>query len=531
MKDPVLSLIPYPNQLTLTGDYFQWSAAVLLSARQDFKPELDLFISQLPRAVRPTWTELNKEESAISIQVFQNEYEIDGYQLKIEPDRITISADSNSGVFYALQSFQQLISAAYLQTGSSQLDIPCLVIHDQPRFQWRGFMLDEARHFQGKETVLLLLDWMAQLKMNVFHWHLSDDQGWRIEIKSHPQLTEVGSVRTATQSGGFLSRKVVPGIHQGFYTQEDIQQIVQYASERYITIVPEFDLPGHSSAILAAYPNLGCTGGPYQVKTRWGIHKDILCAGNPDTLPFLEFVFTEVLDLFPGQYIHIGGDEAPKACWRSCPKCRALAEQSGFKDVEPLQTLMSNQISRFLQQHGRSMMGWNELIDEDLDPQIAIQFWRGDKKALLSQFRRGRKTVLSNFEAYYLDHAYVHSPLEKVYRFEAVPHELEKQFHNNVLGIEAPLWTEFVPNRAQLDWQVFPRLLAVAESAWTNPGLKDYRQFLIRLQPHLEKMEQAGIGYAGLEAADPGRFKRLGGLLSLFQEGKGVREGLADRNL
>ena len=475
-------------------------------------------------------TNSSESEKAIDIQVPQNEFENDGYQLVIEPGRVTITAGNTSGVFYALQSLAQIIWAEYLQTGSSQLAIPCLVIHDQPRFGWRGFMLDEARHFQGKETVFLLLDWMAQLKMNVFHWHLSDDQGWRIEIKSHPKLTEVGSVRTGTQSGGFLSRRVVPGIHRGFYTQQAIKEIVEYACDRHITIVPEFDVPGHSGAILAAYPNLGCTGGPYQVSPRWGIHKDILCAGNPDTLPFLESVFSEVLELFPGQYIHIGGDEAPKARWRSCPKCRALAKQSGFEDVEPLQTLMSNTISRFLQDHKRTMMGWNELIHEDLDAQIAIQFWRGDKKGLLDQIRRGRKTVLSNFEAYYLDHAYVHSPLEKVYQFEAVPRSLEEEFHSNILGIEAPLWTEFVPNRARLDWQVFPRLLAVAESAWTRPEQKNYEQFLVRLQPHLKKLEQDGIGTAGLAAADPGRFQRLGGLLSLFQEGSGVKEGINENN-
>lgn len=531
MKDPVLSIIPYPNRAAFSSDYFQWSAAVIVSMQQGFKSELDYFINRLPHAVRPALSGLNPEESAISIQISQDEYEIDGYQLKIDSDSITIFAGSTSGVFYALQSLSQVLWAEYLKTGSSQLAIPCLTIHDQPRFQWRGFMLDDARHFQGKETVFMLLDWMAQLKMNVFHWHLSDDQGWRIEIKSHPQLTEVGSVRTATQSGGFLSHKVIPGIHQGFYTQEDIHQIVQYALERHISIVPEFDLPGHSGAILAAYPDLGCTGGPYQVSPRWGIHKDILCAGNPETLPFLESVFSEVLELFPGQYIHIGGDEAPKTRWRSCPKCRALAKQSGLDDIEPLQTLMSNNISRFLQGHKRTMMGWNELMHENLDPQIAIQFWRGDKKELLDQIRNGRKTVLSNFEAYYLDHAYVHSPLEKVYQFEAVPRSLEKEFHSNILGIEAPLWTEFVPNRARLDWQVFPRLQAVAESAWTNPERKNYEQFLVRLQPQLERMERAGIGNAGLAAADPGRFQQLGGSFSLFQKGKGVRESSADRNL
>lgn len=526
MKETIPSLIPYPNQLALTGDYFQWSATLPVAVQSGFKPEWDYFVSQLPQAVRPVLTGAKAEEPAISIQVMQNEFEDDGYQLIIEPVRIKISAGGASGVFYALQSLGQLIQTEYLRTGSAQPVIPCLVIDDQPRFRWRGFMLDEARHFQGKDTVFMLLDWMARLKMNVFHWHLSDDQGWRIEIRKHPALTEIGSKRSATQSGGFLSRRIKPGVHQGFYSQQEIKEIVQYAAERHIRIVPEFDVPGHSGAILAAYPNLGCTGGPYQVNPRWGIHMDILCAGNPETLSFLESLFSEVLELFPGQYIHIGGDEAPKGRWRGCPKCRNLAAQSGFKRVEPLQILMSNQINRFLQQHGRSMMGWNELINEDLDPQIAIQFWRGDKNGLIDQIRKGRKTVLSNFEAYYLDHAYVHSPLEKVYKFEAVPAALEAEYLGNILGIEAPLWTEFVPNRARLDWQVFPRLFAVAESAWTNPERKNYEHFLGRLEQQLKLLEQAGIGYAGLTAADPGRFQRLGGWFSLFQEGSGVRQEL-----
>ena len=335
MKEFVPALIPYPNQLVLTGDYFTWSSALPVSVQPRFQRALDFLFSRLPKELVPLVTNASDAESAIDIEVRDNEFNNEGYLLIVEATGIKISAGSESGLFYALQSLGQLLLVEYNQSGSGQPAIPCMIVHDQPRFQWRGFMLDEARHFQGKETVFQLLDWMAQLKMNVFHWHLSDDQGWRIEIKNHPQLTEVGSVRTGTQSGGFLSRKVVPGIHQGFYTQQAVKEIVEYACDRHITIVPEFDIPGHSGAILAAYPNLGCTGGPYQVKSRWGIHKDILCAGNPDTLPFLESVFSEVLDLFPGATIHIGGDEAPKARWRSCPKCRSLAEKIRIKKCGP----------------------------------------------------------------------------------------------------------------------------------------------------------------------------------------------------
>ncbi len=524
MKNSFLPLIPYPQEVEVTGGHFEWCPGLPLYVPADSWQELEIFIKQIPESLRPELQVDSSAGSVIQINFLNSGFDPESYRLEIDYQSISIFYGDQSGLFYALQTLCQLIKGADPVPDGGCLRIPCCVIRDQPRFHWRGFMLDEARHFQGKKTVLELLDWMATFKLNVFHWHLSDDQGWRLEIKNHPELTTVGAVRSATQTGGFLSHKIKPGIHQGFYTQEDIQQIVQYAALRHITIVPEIDLPGHTGAILAAYPHLGCTGGPFQVNPRWGIHKDILCAGNPGTLPFLKSVFAEVMVLFPGQYIHIGGDEAPKNRWQVCPKCRQLAKQSGYSSVEPLQTLLSNQISTYLQQHNRSMMGWNELINENLDPHIAIQFWRGDKKKLISEIRNGRKMVLSNFSAYYLDHSYTHSPLDKVYAYEAIPAGLEERFHKNILGIEAPLWTEFVPNRDRLDWQVFPRLLAVAESAWLSPVKKDYAHFRQRLLSIHKQMDQADIGYAPINAAEPAAIQRLWGPISLFQEGKQVRE-------
>ena len=287
---------------------------------------------------------------------------------------------------------------------------------------------------------------------------------------------------SATQQGGFLSHKVSSTPHQGFYSQQEIRNIVAYATERYITVVPEIDVPGHSSAILAAFPELGCTGGPYEVQPKWGIHKNILCIGNPATIPFLENVFSEILDLFPGQFIHIGGDEVPKTRWKSCPKCLVLASELNFAHVDQLQTHLANHLNQFLMDNGRTMLGWNETLADNLAGEMLVQYWLGSKKTLLSHIRNGRKAILSNFSAYYLDHTYAHTSLLKTYRFEPIFSSLEKDNHQQILGIEAPLWSEFIPTRQRLDWQVFPRLLAVAESAWLDPQKKNYAHFRQRLK-------------------------------------------------
>lgn len=512
-----LSLIPYPQAVEQLNGSFIWHRMVKIFPGE-FGNEVALFLAGLPGDIRISVVD-SEASSRIKINI-DRDLAQEAYQLTILREEITIVANDETGVFYGLQSLLQLILAGY-QSGMTELDLPCVHITDQPRFAWRGFMLDEARHFQGMQTIKELLDWMAYFKMNVFHWHLTEDQGWRIEIKQYPRLVEVGASRPASQVSGFTGKKLNDIPHSGFYTQAEIQEIVAYAAARHIRIVPEIEMPGHAQAALAAYPQLGCTGGPYLVSPHWGIHNDIMCPGKMWTTIFLQNVLTEVMDLFPGKYIHTGGDEAPKSRWKQCPDCQQLARENGVTRINDLQTILTNRISQFLQAKGRKIIGWNEMLTEKLDPDAVVQYWVGGEKKLLQHIRSGRKAVLSNFAAYYLDHSYAHSPLDKVYLYEPVFKDLEPEFHNNILGIETPLWTEFVPSRARLDWQVFPRLLAVSETAWLLPEKKNLTSFHQRLAVFFKQMDQNNIGYAKFEEANPPFHKRVFGVVTLMQAGKG----------
>lgn len=514
-----LSLIPYPQVVERLSGFFIWNRSLKIFPGE-FGNEVALFLAVLPVEIRASLVD-SEVLTQLKINI-DRELTHEVYQLIILGEEITITAYNETGVFYALQTLRQLIMAGY-QVGSTQIEIQAVRIMDAPRFQWRGFMLDEARHFQGMQTVKDLLDWMAYFKMNIFHWHLTEDQGWRIEIRQYPQLIEVGAYRYASQISGFLGKRLNDIPHSGFYTQAEIKEIVSYAAARHIQVVPEIEMPGHSQAALAAYSELGCTGGPYQVSPRWGIHSDIMCPGKPGTTTFLQNVLTEVMDLFPGKFIHTGGDEAPKTRWKNCPDCQKLARENRVARINDLQTILTNHISQFLENHGRTLIGWNEMLAEGLDPKAVVQYWVGREKTLLQHIRSGRKAILSNFAAYYLDHGYAHSPLDKVYQYEPVFKELEHEFHNNILGIETPLWTEFVPNRARLDWQVFPRLLAVAETAWLDPMKKDLTSFQQRLPAFLKQLDDKNVGYALFSDINPPVSKRMFGALSLVQAGKGKR--------
>jgi hexosaminidase len=519
LNQTILPLIPYPQQINFLPGSFQWTSKILISINPNFK-EINLFLDSLPAQIRPSIT-TKENDSQLKIMIdpsMSNE----AYHLSILPGRLELTAAGAPGIFYALQTLLQLILAECLPE-IQQITLPCLQIIDSPRFTWRGFMLDEARHFQGMQTVKDLLDWMAYFKLNVFHWHLTEDQGWRIEIKKYPKLIEVGANRPASQVSGFLGKKLEQIPHSGYYTQNEIKELIEYAADRHIQIVPEIEMPGHAQAALAAYPELGCTGGPYHVSPHWGIHTDILCPGKSGTTTFLQNVLLEVMDLFPGNHIHTGGDEAPKKRWRNCPDCLELARKSEVGRINDLQTILTNQISSFLQSHKCTLIGWNEMLSEDLADEPVVQYWVGREKTLLKHIRLGRKAILSNFSAYYLDHSYKHSPLDKVYKYEPVFSQLESSFHTNILGIEAPLWTEFVPSRARLDWQIFPRLLAVAETAWLEPGKKDLSSFHHRLPKFLQQMDAKKLGYALLSDANLPVYKRLLGPISLLQAGKGKR--------
>ena len=442
----------------------------------------------------------------------------EGYRLAVTPEAVTLEAPAPAGLFHAVQTLRQLLPPAIesrAPVAGVEWTLPCVEITDRPRFPWRGFMLDEGRHFHGRETVLQLLDLMALLKLNIFHWHLTEDQGWRVEIKKYPRLTEVGARRPGTKPGMFAREH--DGVPRGgFYTQDEIRAIVAYAAARHITVVPEIDLPGHTTAALAAYPELSCTGGPFAVATGFGIFPDILCAGKATTLTFLQDVLTEVLDLFPSPWIHIGGDEAPKTRWKACPACQERIRAEGLKDEHALQVWLTNRVAAWLAGRGRKLVGWNQILGADLHPEAVVQYWVGGHKDLLKAIRQDhRPVVMSTYLDTYLDHGYRLMPLRRAYRYEPLPAGLDPAAAACILGPEYPLWSEWLPSRARLDYQAWPRLAALAEVGWTQAGRKDYRDFRRRLEPLLERLERHGVRYAPRGDWDPPFWKRLFGVFTI----------------
>lgn len=441
----------------------------------------------------------------------------EGYHLRVTPQAVTLEAPTTAGVFYALQTLRQLLPASIergepLPGGTWRL--PAVEIEDWPRFAWRGFMLDEGRHFQGKETVLQVLDLMALHKLNVFHWHLTEDQGWRIQIKAYPRLTEVGAWRVGTSQG---VRGRHDGLrHGGFYTQEDIRQVVAYAAQRHITIVPEIELPGHSLAALAAYPELSCSGGPFEVATQFGIFADVYCAGKEAVFTFLENVLDEVMDLFPSPYIHIGGDEAPKKRWKACPDCQRRIREENLKDEHALQVYFTNRILAYLAKRGRRAVGWNQILEQGLAKEAVVQYWMGSRKTLVQAIRADRRqVVMSSYLDTYLDHAYSLMPLSRAYRYEPLPAELSEDEAACILGLEFPLWGEFVRSRARLDYQAWPRLSAMAETAWTPREQKDLADFQARLAYLLKRLDVMRVGYAPLDEVEPNWLKQRLGIFTI----------------
>lgn len=497
---PEPSIIPRPATERYPGGEIRWTPAEKGSvfAGPGCRSVAALAAALLSRAPGRDWPAVDDPRGAFlrfELDASDGAYADEGYGLVVDADGVRCRARSAAGLFNALQSLRQLLPPAIETAGglSSGFSLPFATVEDSPRFSWRGFMLDEARHFHGLETVKALLDLMALYKLNVFHWHLNDDQGWRLESRRYPELTRVGSKRRDTVIGGFGAAALAGISYQGSYTQDEAREIVRYAAERHITVVPEFELPGHASAALAAYPELGCTGGPYAVRIGPGIFKDIYCAGKDATLSFIDGVLDELCDIFPSAYIHLGGDEAPKDRWRACPACRARIEREGLSGEDALQAWLFNRAAERLAARGRRAIGWNEALNPALRPDAAAQFWRGGKAVMRRHLRGGRSFIMSDFWRAYLDYDYCLHPLKKAYAYEPVPAGLPEA---NVLGVESPLWTEWVADRSRLDWQTFPRLLAGAETAWTRRDRKDYRRFESRLVEHLPRLDALGVRYA-----------------------------------
>ena len=396
-----------------------------------------------------------------------------------------------------------------------QWQAPCLEITDRPRFAWRGYMLDDGRHFHGKAAVLQAIDLMALQKLNVLHWHLTEDQGWRIEIQRYPRLTEVGSMRKGTSQGIYGRHDGIP--HGGFYTQDEIRQVVAYAARRHIQVVPEVEMPGHSLAALAAYPELSCTGGPFEVATHFGIYPDIYCAGKEATFAFLQNVLAEVFDLFPSPFVHIGGDEAPKGRWSRCPDCQQRMQSEGLRSAHQLQVYFTNRMAAHIASCGRRAIGWNEILQPGLARGAVVHYWaRGCSEVVRAARDEGRQVVVSPFLEAYLDHSYSLTPLSRAYRFEPIFPELEGQGADQVLGLEGCLWAEFVRSQARLDYQTHPRLEAYAETGWTPRHLKDFSDFRKRLPAFLVRLDQLGVKYAPLKDAEPDPLSQLFGIFTIL---------------
>ncbi len=501
-----MPIIPLPSRIEANDSEFKLTAETVILTdvpnqwNADHLHNLLAAPSGLPLPVRVSD---QAGKSSIRLHLVQGLESLgqEGYRLAVSSEAVTVEAPETAGVFYGLQSLRQLLPVEVEErhpVAGVDWRIAGMVITDQPRFPWRGFMLDEGRHFHGKETVLLTLDLMALQKLNIFHWHLTEDQGWRIEIKKYPRLTEIGSRRAGTRQG-FNGGKHNGIPHGGFYTQAEIREIVEYAAERHITIVPEVEMPGHALAALAAYPELSCTGGPFEVATHFGIFPDIFCAGKEATFTFLEDVLDEVLELFPSPSIHIGGDEAPKKRWKECPDCQRRILEEHLKDEHDLQVYFTNRIAKSLDSKGRRGVGWNEILQKGLTKSAVVQFWVRGRAQLIKAIRDDRRgTVMSPYFHTYLDAGYNRLSLSRAYHFEPIPKQLEYKNATSILGLESPLWTERVPNRARLDYQAYPRLSAMAETGWTPKDRKDLKDFLRRLPGFLGRLDRLGVRYAPL---------------------------------
>lgn len=436
----------------------------------------------------------------------------ESYKISVSDKALSISGQTANGVFYGIQTIRKSLP---ILKEAAQVSMPEAIIQDTPRFPYRAMMFDCARHYFPLDVVKEYIDLLALHNMNTFHWHLTDDQGWRIEIKKYPELTKIGSVRKCTVIG-HNSPVYDDTPYGGYYTQEDAKEIVQYAKERYITVIPEIDMPGHMLGALATFPELGCTGGPYDVSPTWGVFDDILCAGNEKTFKFVEDVLDEIIAIFPSQYIHLGGDEAPKTRWEKCPKCQQrikdenIVSDSRQTAEDKLQGYFVKRIEKYLNGKGRKIIGWDEILDADVDKSATIMSWRGMEGGLRAS-EMGHDVIMSPTTYAYMDYYQTketryeplliggYLPLSKVYSFEPVPDSLSANAKQHIFGVQANLWTEYITCRGLVEYQILPRMAAISEIQWIPSDKKNYDQFKSRLNHLMDIYKLYGMTVAGIE--------------------------------
>ena len=513
-----LSVIPRPTSMTAGRGVFRLTPrTVIVATRADSLAAKRLARDLAPAtgfdlAVRygtpPTENRIVFRRAPATDTSFSAE----GYKLDVRPGVVTITASTPAGAFYGAQSLRQLLPPAIFRSATVsgvEWTVPAVTITDRPRFKWRGMHLDVSRHFMPKEFVKKYIDLLALHKLNTFHWHLTDDQGWRLEIKKYPRLTEVGAWRQSTLVGRpnrDSTRETYDGkVHGGFYTQDDAREIVAYAKERFVRVVPEIEMPGHAQAAISAYPHLGNLGERVPVWTRWGVTPYIF---NPSdtTIAFLKDVLTEVIAIFPGEYIHIGGDEAIKPQWDSSARAQARMKELGLKDSHELQSWFIKQMDAFLTSKGRRLVGWDEILEGGLADNAVVMSWRGTEGGIAAA-RASHDVVMTPNRPTYFDHYQSRdtareplaiggfNPIDSVYAYEPIPKELEPQFAKHILGAQAQIWTEYIEGPKNVEYMAFPRAAALAEALWTAPERKSFADFSARLTPHLRRLDALDVNY------------------------------------
>jgi hexosaminidase len=426
----------------------------------------------------------------------------DAYALNVTKDGVAIEGDTYAGTFHGVQTLLQLLPAEK----STSLQIPAVAVQDAPRFEYRGMHLDVGRHMFPISFLKKYINYLALHKMNYFHWHLTEDQGWRIEIKKYPKLTEVGGYRNGTIIGRYPGTGNTNQRYGGFYTQEEAKEIVKYAADRHITVVPEIEMPGHSSAALLAYPELGCPGtGPYKVEETWGIFDDVYCAGKDSTFTFLQDVMDEVMAIFPSKYMHIGGDESPKANWKTCELCQKRIKDEGLEDEHELQSYFIQRMEKYINSKGRTIIGWDEILEGGLAPNAIVMSWRGVAGGIAAA-QQNHYVIMTPGSHVYFDHSQTqredsvtiggYTTVEKVYSYDPIPEELTAEQAKYVLGAQANVWTEYMNNPAKVEYHIFPRMSALSEVLWTAPEKKDWNDFEKRLLTQFKRYDLWGAKYS-----------------------------------
>lgn len=500
------SLLPQAQEISYTPGFFKMNDHPVISYSGDLKNEAQLLQTALSAgfSFNATIKDSGKGDINLMIDPAVLPDKPEGYQLEVASGKVNITANSSAGILNGVQTLRQIIKEK-----DGKYVIQRARISDYPAFSWRAVMLDEGRYFKGKEVVKDLLDNMAELKMNTFHWHLTNDQGWRIEIKKYPKLTEVGAFRDSSEINHFGSDIYDGKPHGGFYTQEDIKEIVDYASKRHITIVPEISMPGHASAAIASYPWLGTSGKQIKVPGKFGVHYEVLNVSDPKVLQFLDDVTNEVIALFPGQVFHIGGDEVKYDQWKASPAIRSYMAKKGLKTPAELQIYFTNEISNMLASKGKRMMGWNEItgdklheyqssedtkdVAQELAKGTIVHFWKGDPALIKKTIDKGYDVVNSYHVYTYVDYNYESIPLSKAYSFNPVPEGLSPEEQARVLGLGCQMWGEFIPTVESMNRLLYPRIAAYAETGWTGTDKKDYNRFLNSLNYFSEKWATEGI--------------------------------------